>query len=185
MTMSNYTIIEINVNQIISNDGIYLADRIYHDLIESIRSKGILIPLIVTRRNDYYIIGSGKLRYRVARLLNFPTVPCIVVDLTDEQIKELRISESYKRVELTDEDRIKYLQRLSREGIAVDLKTKRIMTDKDIDKLIVPSKMHQLLDKAEYRKTLLRLKEVNNLSNEELAEKLGKPVGWLERYLND
>ena len=52
-------------------------------LIESIRSYGIVHPLLVRRQNGRYAIVAGRKRLSAAQILHLPTVPCVVHELDD------------------------------------------------------------------------------------------------------
>ena len=47
-----------------------------HDLIESVRQEGILVPLVVTPRGDLWEVISGHRRLACARALGWESVPC-------------------------------------------------------------------------------------------------------------
>lgn len=60
-----------------------------NNVAESIKQYGFVQPIVVDK-NDVIVIGHC--RYEAAKKLNFETVPCVCVeDLTDEQVKALRI----------------------------------------------------------------------------------------------
>ena len=63
------------------------------ELAESIRSKGILSPLLTRRVNSHFEIVSGARRYRAAKLAGLREVRSIVV-LTDEESLESQIVEN-------------------------------------------------------------------------------------------
>ncbi len=73
-----------------------------NDLVESIRSKGVIQPLIVSKYNEKFIIIAGERRWRAAGLAGLKKVPVVVKDLKDEQEKlELAIIENIQRENLT------------------------------------------------------------------------------------
>ena len=53
------------------------------ELAESIRSKGVLLPLLVRPVNGHYQIVAGERRYRASQLAGCDTVPATVRELTD------------------------------------------------------------------------------------------------------
>ena len=50
-------------------------------LIESIRTLGIVHPLLVNRHQDRYHVIAGRKRFAAAQLLRLETVPCVVRDV--------------------------------------------------------------------------------------------------------
>jgi len=58
------------------------------ELAESIRSKGVLLPLLVRPRNGHYEIVTGERRYRASKLAGCGTVPATVRELTDDECLE-------------------------------------------------------------------------------------------------
>jgi hypothetical protein len=59
-------------------------------LEESIRTLGVLEPLIVGRRGHQYRVVAGMRRLRVARRIGLGTVPCLVHDVDDEKLARMR-----------------------------------------------------------------------------------------------
>ena len=69
-------------------------------LAESIRSAGVLSPILVVQDGMRYRIVAGERRFRAARLAGLSTVPCIVRDLTNEQQMEAALIENLQRQDL-------------------------------------------------------------------------------------
>ncbi len=71
------------------------------DLVQSIRTQGVLQPLLVTPRGDKYILVAGERRYRASRAAGLYTVPCRVLDeLDDQQLLEISLVENVQREDL-------------------------------------------------------------------------------------
>jgi ParB family transcriptional regulator, chromosome partitioning protein len=70
------------------------------ELAESIRSKGVLLPLLVRPRNGHYEIIAGERRYRASKLAGCGTVPATVRELTDEECLEIQLTENLQRADL-------------------------------------------------------------------------------------
>jgi ParB family chromosome partitioning protein len=51
-------------------------------LIDSIRSQGVVQPLLVRRQHPLYLVVAGRKRLAAAQMLRLETVPCLVHDLT-------------------------------------------------------------------------------------------------------
>lgn len=76
--------------------------RELEELAESIRSHGVLQPLIVTRgRSDsHYVLVAGERRLQAARLAGLDTVPAIVRSVNAQQHLELALVENLQRADL-------------------------------------------------------------------------------------
>ena len=70
------------------------------ELADSIKQFGILQPLIVQNRNDYYEIIAGERRWRAAKLAKLKEVPVIIKHFTDQEIVEISLIENIQREDL-------------------------------------------------------------------------------------
>ena len=71
------------------------------ELAESIKTYGILQPLLVQKRDNYYEIIAGERRWRAAKMAGVKEVPVIIKNLTDQQIMEISLIENIQREDLT------------------------------------------------------------------------------------
>ncbi len=73
------------------------------ELIESVREKGVLEPLLVRplRENGRFLIISGERRYHAARAAGLQEVPCIEKDVNDAETLEIALIENLQRKDLT------------------------------------------------------------------------------------
>ena len=70
------------------------------ELADSIKQFGILQPLIVRKRKDYYEIIAGERRWRVAKIAGIKEVPVIIKEYTDQEIVEIGLIENIQRENL-------------------------------------------------------------------------------------
>ncbi len=70
------------------------------ELAESIRSKGVLLPLLVLPCNGHFEIVAGDRRYRASKLAGCGTVPATIRELTDEECLEIQLIENLQRTDL-------------------------------------------------------------------------------------
>ena len=70
------------------------------ELSESIKQFGVLQPLLVQERDDYYEIIAGERRWRAAKLAGVKEVPVIVKKLTEQEIMEISLIENIQREDL-------------------------------------------------------------------------------------
>ncbi len=71
------------------------------ELAASIRSKGLLQPVLLRRQGVGYELIAGERRLRAARRAELTTVPAIVRDASDREVLELALIENEQRVGLT------------------------------------------------------------------------------------
>lgn len=70
------------------------------ELSESIKQFGIIQPIIVQKREDYYEIIAGERRWRAAKLAGLKEVPVIVKNYTEQEIVEISLIENIQRENL-------------------------------------------------------------------------------------
>ncbi len=70
------------------------------ELMQSVKEKGIIQPILVRRKGDNYELIAGERRLRAATLLNLSEVPAIVRDVEDEDSLELALIENIQRQDL-------------------------------------------------------------------------------------
>ena len=70
------------------------------ELADSIKQFGVLQPLIVQKRKDYYEIIAGERRWRAAKLAGVKEVPVIIKEYTDQEILEISLIENIQRENL-------------------------------------------------------------------------------------
>lgn len=70
------------------------------ELAQSIRTSGIIQPLLVRRRGGMFELVAGERRWRAAQLAGLTRIPAIVRDIPDERLLELALIENIQRQEL-------------------------------------------------------------------------------------
>lgn len=71
-----------------------------NELAASIRTHGIVQPLIVKQKGTRYMIIAGERRFRAARLAGLSEVPVLVTDYDEAQIHEVSLIENIQRENL-------------------------------------------------------------------------------------
>lgn len=82
------------------------------ELSESIKQFGVLQPLLVTERKDYYEIIAGERRWRAAKLAGVKEVPVIIKNLTEQEIMEISLIENIQREDLNPIEEAQAYKRL-------------------------------------------------------------------------
>lgn len=97
------------------------------ELSESIKQFGILQPLLVQDKGDYYEIIAGERRWRAAKLAGLKKVPVIVKHLTEQEIVEISLIENIQREDLNPiEEAIAYKRLLNEFNLKQDEVAERV-----------------------------------------------------------
>ena len=75
-------------------------EKALSELAQSIKSHGVIQPLIVTANGDRYTIVAGERRWRASIKANLKTVPVVVKNYSEQQIAEIAIIENLQREDL-------------------------------------------------------------------------------------
>ena len=67
------------------------------ELTQSIREKGVIQPLLVRRKGDFYELIAGERRLRAANILGLKEIPILVKDVEDKDSLELALIENIQR----------------------------------------------------------------------------------------
>jgi ParB family chromosome partitioning protein len=70
------------------------------ELADSIKQFGLLQPILVQDRKDYYEIIAGERRWRAAKLAGLKEVPVIIKNYTNQEIVEISLIENIQREDL-------------------------------------------------------------------------------------
>ena len=76
------------------------------ELAESIKTYGIIQPIVVSKRDGYYGIVAGERRWRAAKLAGLEEIPAIIRQDDDEQTnREIALIENIQREDLNPYDK--------------------------------------------------------------------------------
>ena len=97
------------------------------DLSESIKQVGVLQPLLVLDKKDYYEIIAGERRWRAAKLAGLKEVPVRIMNLTDQEVVEISLIENIQRENLNPiEEAIAYKRLLTEFHLKQDEVAERV-----------------------------------------------------------
>jgi ParB family transcriptional regulator, chromosome partitioning protein len=120
----------ISLNLIKSNDEQprkAFDDEKIAELAQSIKEHGIIQPIILNKKDKYYVIVAGERRWRAAKLLGLKEVPAIVMELTDKDILEVSLIENIQRQDLNPiEEALAYKKLLSDFDLTQEELSKRV-----------------------------------------------------------
>lgn len=115
----NREIMEISVEDIIPNrfqPRLTFDTDALNELANSIREHGIIQPLVVRRLQDKYEIIAGERRYKAATLIGMKKVPCIIMNLNDNESAEVAVIENIQRKEMTPLEEAKSFKKILDKG---------------------------------------------------------------------
>ena len=97
------------------------------ELAESIKQFGILQPLLVQKKDDYYQIVAGERRWRAAKMAGIKEVPVIIKQLSDQEIMEISLIENIQRENLNPiEEALAYKRLLNEFNLKQDEVAERV-----------------------------------------------------------
>ncbi len=87
-------------------------DDALQELADSIKSHGIIQPIIVVKKDNYYEIIAGERRWRAARIAGLKEVPVIIKDYSGPEALEVALIENIQREDLNPIEEAQAYQRL-------------------------------------------------------------------------
>lgn len=111
-------IIEVDVNQVVPNP--HQPRNIFDDekmdnLMQSIKTHGIIQPLVVTKKGNQYELIAGERRFQASKKIGLKKVPVIVREASEKDKLELAIIENIQRHDLNAIEEARAYQKLSDE----------------------------------------------------------------------
>lgn len=70
------------------------------ELADSISVHGVIMPIVVNKKGEKYMIIAGERRWRASKLAGKKSVPAIVKDYNERQVKEISLIENLQREDL-------------------------------------------------------------------------------------
>lgn len=97
------------------------------ELADSIKQYGIIQPLIVQDKKDYYEIIAGERRWRAAKMAGLKEIPIIVRDITQQEVMEISLIENIQREDLNPiEEALAYKRLLEEFNLKQEEVAKRV-----------------------------------------------------------
>ena len=115
---TNEKIVEMKINEIepdINQPRKMFDEEKLTELADSIKEHGVLQPIIVTKRDEYYQIIAGERRWRASKLAGLKTIPTIVRDYDEKKIREVSLIENIQRENLNPIETAKAIKELMEE----------------------------------------------------------------------
>jgi len=96
------------------------------ELADSIEKHGVISPINVVDKGDYYQIISGERRWRASRRAGLKEVPVIVREYTEQEIVEVSLIENIQREDLNPIEEAKAFKKLMEFGLKQDEVAERV-----------------------------------------------------------
>jgi ParB family transcriptional regulator, chromosome partitioning protein len=101
------------------------------ELAQSIRSTGIIQPLLVRPKGGLFELVAGERRWRAAQLAGLARIPAIVRDIPDERLLEMALVENIQRQELNPiEEALAYKRLIESLGLTQEEVAQRVGRDR-------------------------------------------------------
>ncbi|MEZ0312717.1 MAG: ParB/RepB/Spo0J family partition protein [Myxococcota bacterium] len=155
------------------------------ELVESVKTRGVLQPIIVRRLGDGYEIVAGERRWRAAQQAGLHEIPAVIKELADTDVLQVALIENVQRQDLDPLEEAEAYQRLIREHqltqdeVAAAVGKKRTTVTNALRLLNLPEPvLHMLADgrlTAGHARALMQLAEpkaMQKLADEIVARKL-------------
>ena len=108
-------IIELKINEIepdINQPRKTFDDEKLQELADSIKEHGVIQPIIVTKKEDYYQIIAGERRWRASKKAGMKTIPAIIREYDEKKIREISLIENIQRQNLNPIETAKAIKEL-------------------------------------------------------------------------
>jgi ParB family chromosome partitioning protein len=140
------------------------------ELMASIKEKGILEPIIVRKKDERHEIIAGERRYIASKRLGLKEIPCIEMNVSDNEAMEIALIENIQRKNLNafeEADGLKALSEMygySHEQIAVKVGKARSTVTEIVNISKIPEDVRNVCreNNIESRSTILEISKQKN-----------------------
>ena len=149
-------------------------------LADSIRSHGIVQPLLVRRQGERYELIAGERRWRAARLANLAKVPVVIKDVPDQDLLEIALIENIQRENLNPiEEAQAYKRLIENVGLTQEALAARVGRDRSyitnyLRLLKLPEDLQQLV--VEGRLSTGHARTILGLPHVDLQRRIARQV---------
>jgi ParB family chromosome partitioning protein len=162
------------------------------ELSESIKKHGIIQPLIVRKKGLNYELVAGERRLRAAKLAKLQTVPVLIRDYDEKQMRELSLVENIQRHDLNPLEEAKAIQELMKQcgytqaQAAERLGRSRAAVANLLRMLNLPEELQAMI--ADEKVTAGQMRPLLALTDREQQLKIGRALaenGWSARTVEE
>ena len=162
------------------------------ELSESIKKHGIIQPLVVRKKGLNYELVAGERRLRAAKLAKLQTVPVLIRDYDEKQMRELSLVENIQRHDLNPLEEAKAIQELMKQcsytqaQAAERLGRSRAAVANLLRMLNLPEELQAMI--ADEKVTAGQMRPLSALTDREQQLKIGRALaenGWSARTVEE
>jgi len=168
----NSSLLEIDIDEIVPNINQprkTFDEKEISELAKSIEKYGIIQPLLLKKKDDFYEIIAGERRYRAAKIAEIKKVPAIIRDVSEDISDRIAIIENIQRKDLNPvEEAMSYRhlldsQDLTQQELAQEIGKSRQYIGNTIRLLKLDPRVLKLLEEGKlstsHGKNLLSIKD--------------------------
>ena len=141
------------------------------ELMDSIKTKGVLEPILVRAKGGRFEIIAGERRYLASKNLGFEKIPCLEMDVNDQEAMEISLIENLQRKDLDifeEADGLKALANLydySHQQIASRIGKSRSTITEILSVSRIPNQLRQKIKNAGLasRSTIIEIAKIDDL----------------------
>lgn len=165
------------------------------ELADSIAKHGVIMPIIVNKSGDKYMIIAGERRYRASKLAGLSTVPVIIKNYSERQIKEISLIENLQREDLNPIEAANAMKSLmtdyglTQEDLADRIGKSRPSIANTLRLLNLAPEVRKLVENgslsAGHARSLISVPEMDQLKMASVAVKEGLSVREIEKRVKE
>ena len=152
------------------------------ELATSLKTHGLISPILVTTKDDRFVLVAGERRFRAAKIAGFVTIPAIIREYTDEEMMEIALLENIQREDLTSIEVARTYEMmlnqlgLTQQQLALRLGKSRSQITNMVGLLSLPKPVQELINQGKlsmgHARALSKLSDRDHIEN--LATKIVK-----------
>ena len=163
------------------------------ELVASIKEKGVLEPLLVKplASSEKWLIIAGERRWRASQIAGLAEVPCIELNVSDQEIAEIALIENLQRKDLTVWEEADAYQslcerfRYTHEDLAKKLSKSRSSVTETLTIASIPPAVRQKCLDAGVSSKAAILKIARKFDEDEMFEEINNSFGQKQNSNND
>ena len=176
-------ILYIDINDIKPNSAqprVHFDEEKLNELAGSIRTNGVIQPLIVREGKNGYELVAGERRWRASRIAGLRTVPCIIRNFDDRQNAIVAIIENMQREDLNPIEEARGLKSMTekygftQEQVSMSLGRSRTYIANSIRLLKLPEEIQEYVSSgqmsAAHGRTIINIPD--KIKQKEIADKI-------------
>ena len=150
------------------------------ELADSIKRYGVIQPLVVQKKSDYYEIIAGERRWRAAKLAKLKEVPVVIKEYEPQEASEIALIENLQRSDLNPIEEANAYKSLieeydlRQEDVAARLSKSRSAITNSIRLLNLSDNVQSMIEEGDLQ--MGHARALLGLENEDLQEKTAKTV---------